>query len=43
MEEKGKVPEIFNERVQAFITVLFYRGLKKCFGARGVQAFVQGT
>ena len=43
MEEKGKVPEVFNEQVQAFITVLFYRELKKCFGARGVQAFVQGT
>ena len=43
MEEKGRVQEIFNEQVQAFITVLFYRELKKCFGARGVQAFVQGT
>ena len=43
MEEKGKEPEIFNEQVQAFIIVLFYRELKKCFGARGVQAFVQGT
>ena len=43
MEEKGKVPEIFNERVQAFITVLFYRELKRRFGTRGVQAFVQGT
>ena len=43
MEEIGKVPEIFNERVQAFITVWFYRELKGRFGTRGVQAFVQGT
>ena len=43
MEEIGKVPEIFNERVQAFITVWFYRELKESFGARGVQAFIQGT
>ena len=43
MEEKEKAPEIFNEQVQAVITVLFYRELKKQFGVRGVQAFVQGT
>ena len=43
MEERGKAPEIFNERVQAFITVWFYRELKGRFGTRGVQAFVQGT
>ena len=43
MEETGRVPELFNEQVQAFITAWFYRELKERFGARGVQAFVQGT
>ena len=43
MEEKEKIPEVFNEQVQAFIIVWFYRELKKCFGARGIRAFVQGT
>ena len=43
MEETGRVPKLFNEQVQAFITVWFYRELKERFGARGVQAFVQGT
>ena len=35
--------ELFNERMQAFLTVCFYRELERRFGASGREAFVQGT
>ena len=35
--------DVFNERVQAFITVLFYHELTERFGGRGRKAFIQGT